>query len=276
MTKPRDIPFSKMHTISDAGVFVKRFGQYGKVAMKSYAHRDDYYIFALLTEGKVAVEIDFERKGLAAGEMLILSPWQVHNKPSGEEWNADGWLLAFSPEILTESEALAIESYSISPHPFSLDKNMMDDVVALCAMMQRYQSDDGIATVLASAVKCLVLSSLDSLDKDTVGRYKLITLRLRKLLDKHLEHEKSPAAYASMLNISEVYLNEAVKGATGLSAGAYIRSRVIVQAKRQLAYTSLSAKEIAYDLGYEDYTYFSKLFRKSVGKSPADYRKNLK
>lgn len=276
MTKPRDIPFSKMHAISDAGVFVKRFGQYGKVAMKSYAHRDDYYIFALLTEGKVAVEIDFERKGLAAGEMLILSPWQVHNKPSGEEWNADGWLLAFSPEILTESEALAIESYSISPHPFSLDKNMMDDVVALCAMMQRYQGDDGVATVLASAVKCLVLSSFDSLDKETVGRYKLITLRLRKLLDIHLTHEKSPAAYASMLNISEVYLNEAVKGATGLSAGAYIRSRVIVQAKRQLTYTSLSAKEIAYDLGYEDYTYFSKLFRKSVGKSPADYRKNLK
>lgn len=276
MTKPRDIPFSKMHAISDAGVFVKRFGQHGKVAMKPYAHRDDYYIFALLTEGKVAVEVDFERKELAAGEMLILSPWQVHNKPVGEEWDADGWMLAFSPEILTESEARAIEEYSISPHPFSLDKEVMDDVVALCAMIQRYRSDDGIATVLASAVKCLVLSSLDSLDKKASGRYKLITLNLRKLLDIHLPHEKSPAAYASMLNISEVYLNEAVKGATGLSAGAYIRSRVIVQAKRQLAYTSLSAKEIAYALGYEDYTYFSKLFRKSVGKSPADYRKNLK
>ena len=79
-----------------------------------------------------------------------------------------------------------------------------------------------------------------------------------------------------MLNISEVYLNEAVKESVGLSVGAYIRARIILQAKRQLAYTSLSAKEIAYSLGYEDYAYFSKLFRKNVGKSPSDYRKNLK
>lgn len=49
--------------------------------------------------------------------------------------------------------------------------------------------------------------------------------------------EKRPAVYASMLNLSEVYLNEAVKGATGLSAGEYIRSRAVVQAKRQLAYS---------------------------------------
>ena len=79
-----------------------------------------------------------------------------------------------------------------------------------------------------------------------------------------------------MMNISEVYLNEAVKGTTGLSAGAYIRSIVIMQAKRQFAYTSLSAKEIAYSLGYEDYAYFSKLFTRCTGKSPSEYRKNLK
>ena len=79
-----------------------------------------------------------------------------------------------------------------------------------------------------------------------------------------------------MLNISEVYLNEAVKGATGLSVGAYIRNRSIIQARRQLAYTSMSVKEIAFALGYNDYAYFSKLFKKSVGKSPMEYRKNLK
>lgn len=108
------------------------------------------------------------------------------------------------------------------------------------------------------------------------GRYRAITLRLRKLLDIHLVVEKNPSAYASMMNISEVYLNEAVKGATGLSVGAYIRNMVMVRAKRQLAYTSLSAKEIAYALGYEDYTYFSRLFAKCTGKSPSEYRKNLK
>ena len=237
MSKPQSIPFSQMQKISASGVFVKRFGQSGRLPMKPYAHRDDYYILALLTEGNVAVEIDFERKELQAGDILIVSPWQVHNKPDGETW---------------------------------------DDVVTLCSMMDRNKENNAVFGALAAAVKSIVLSTLNTDGTAVSGRYRAITLRLRKLLDIHLVVEKSPAAYASMMNISEVYLNEAVKGATGLSVGAYIRNMVMVRAKRQLAYTSLSAKEIAYALGYEDYAYFSRLFAKCTGKSPSEYRKNLK
>ena len=276
MSKPRNIPFSKMENISVSGIFIKRFDRDGTTAMKSYAHRDEYYIFVLLTGGSASIEIDFERKELNSGDILIVSPWQVHRKPADGLWCADGWLVAFSPEMLSESEVRVIDEYSISPHTFSAGVNIVEDIVALCSMLERNSDNDYISNALASAVKCFVLSALDSPDKETSGRYTAITLKLRKLLDRHLTQEKSPAAYAAMLNISEVYLNEAVKCATGLSAGAYIRGRVIVQAKRQLTYTSLSAKEIAYSLGYDDYTYFSKLFRKCVGMSPSDYRKNLK
>ena len=276
MSKPQSIPFSQMQKISASGVFVKRFGQSGRLPMKPYAHRDDYYILALLTEGNVAVEIDFERKELQAGDILIVSPWQVHNRPEGETWDADGWMLAFSPEMLTEQEAGIIEEYSISPSPFSPDDAVTDDVVTLCSMMDRNKENNTVFGALAAAVKSIVLSTLNTDGTAVSGRYRAITLRLRKLLDIHLVVEKRPAAYASMMNISEVYLNEAVKGATGLSVGAYIRNMVMVRAKRQLAYTSLSAKEIAYALGYEDYAHFSKLFSKSIGMPPSEYRKNLK
>lgn len=265
-----------MQKISASGVFVKRFGQSGRLPMKPYAHRDDYYILALLTEGNVAVEIDFKRKELQAGDILIVSPWQVHNRPEGEKWDADGWMLAFSPEMLTEQEAGIIEEYSISPSPFSPDDAVTDDVVTLCSMMDRNRENNAVFGALASAVKSIVLSTLNTDGTAVSGRYRAITLRLRKLLDIHLVAEKRPSAYASMMNISEVYLNEAVKGATGLSVGAYIRNMVMVRAKRQLAYTSLSAKEIAHALGYEDYAHFSKLFSKSIGMSPSEYRKNLK
>lgn len=276
MPKPKDIPFSRMQKISESGVFVKRFGRYGKASMKPYAHRDDYYVIALLADGTAAVEIDFDRKELGCGDILILSPWQIHNKPSGEVWHADGWMLAFSPEMLSDSEARTIEEYSISPRPVHAGKNMTEDIGTLCSMLERNKDNRNISIALASAVKSIVLSILDTSDKEISGRYRTITLNLRKLLDIHLIHEKHPAAYASMLNISEVYLNEAVKSTTGLSVSAYIRNRAIIQARRQLAYTSLSVKEIAYSLGYDDYAYFSKLFKKCVGKSPVEYRKNLK
>ena len=276
MPKSREIPFSQMQKISESGIFIKHFSQNGKTEMKAYAHRDDYYMVVLLTDGSAAVEVDYERKVLTPGDILIVSPWQVHNKPSGAEWQADGWLLAFSPEILSEAETRTIEEYSISSTPFNPGKNIVEDMATLCSMLERYESDVTVTVTLAAAIKSLVLSSLGSSAGKAPGRYRAITLRLQKLLDTHLRVKKSPAAYASMLNISEVYLNEAVKGATGLSVGAYIRSRVMLQARRQLSYTSLTSKEIAYNLGYDDYAFFSKLFRKCVGKSPSEYRKNLK
>lgn len=265
-----------MQMISDSSVFVKRFSSHGKVEMRSEAHRDDYYIIALLTDGSATVEIDFEQIELKTGDLLIVSPCQVHGKPAPGSWLVDGWILAFPPEMLSESEAKIIERYSISPMPFSPDTNLFNDLCILCSMLERNNGKSSIATVLASAIKSIVISSLGSSDENTSGRYRAITLQLRKLLDANLTAEKRPSAYASMLSISEVYLNEAVKGATGLSAGAYIRNRVFIQAKRLFAYTSLTAKEIAHTLGYDDYAYFSKLFKKSVGSSPSEYRKNLK
>lgn len=48
--------------------------------MKPHAHRDDYYIIAIMTAGEADVDIDFERKTLHSGDLLIISPWQVHNQ----------------------------------------------------------------------------------------------------------------------------------------------------------------------------------------------------
>lgn len=267
---------SKMRDMSDSGIFVKHFGAEHKVAMKTYAHRDDYYLFVLLTKGTAAIDIDFERTELSAGDVLIGLPDQVHRVPAGENFQVDGWLIALSPEFLSDEEVCLIEESAVSSAVVRPASDMARDINTLCSMLEKYGHDRRVFPALVSAIKSFMLSTLDTSADVTSGRYKTITMHLRKLLALFLPREKSPSVYASMLNISEVYLNEAVKCATGMSAGAYIRNRVIVLAKRQLAYTSLSAKEIACALGYYDYAYFSKLFKKYTGLSPSDYRKNLK
>jgi AraC family transcriptional regulator, transcriptional activator of pobA len=68
-----------------------------------------------------------------------------------------------------------------------------------------------------------------------------------------------------MLNISTTYLNECVKSATGHPVSYHIQQRVILEAKRLLAHTNSSVKEIAAELGYDDVPYFSRLFSKIAG-----------
>ena len=54
-----------------------------------------------------------------------------------------------------------------------------------------------------------------------------------------------------------------------------IQDRIILEAKRLLIYTDKSAKQITYDLGFEDSAYFSNFFKKHVSISPRLYQEKF-
>ncbi len=87
--------------------------------------------------------------------------------------------------------------------------------------------------------------------------------RFRTALEQIFRREKSPAAYA---------LATAVKAASGLPPGDWIRARIVLEAQCLLTNTTRAVKEIAAELGYDDEAYFSRLFKKAVGVSPRDYQ----
>jgi AraC family transcriptional regulator, transcriptional activator of pobA len=63
--------------------------------------------------------------------------------------------------------------------------------------------------------------------------------------------------YASFLNITPLYLNEIVKQITGFTVSYWIQQTIMLEAKRLLYYSKMDIKQIAFELGYEDFTYFS-------------------
>ncbi len=275
------MPHILRHTLNydfTSGILVKRLDKDSAPEMKSYPHRDDYYIIVLVTRGTVAVAVDFEDVTISAGEAIVVSPSQVHSpSPSSAAGGAEGWLLALASEYFTPREIDAAARYALHTAPIAFDEKTSDDIVRLFGILLRRIGDTSVAQPLASAIKSLVFSGMtEGNGRGKADRYMAIVIRLKKLIDANLKNEKRPSRYAEMLNISEVYLNEAVKKATGLSVSAFIRSQVVLAAKRHLVYTSLSASEIAFELGYEDYAYFSKLFKKDTGVSPTQYRKNIK
>lgn len=96
--------------------------------------------------------------------------------------------------------------------------------------------------------------------------------RFRALLEQRFRLEKSPAAYAENLGVHPNHLATAIRSASGLPPGDWIRARVILEAQCLLANTDRSVKEVAGELGYDDEAYFSRLFKKSVGVSPRSYQ----
>ena len=107
----------------------------------------------------------------------------------------------------------------------------------------------------------------------TVTRHKEIVWEFRDLLESNIRSNRSPSFYAGWLNITVAYLNEAVNSVLGTSVSHHIQNEIILLAKRQLVYTTDSIKEIAHSLGFNDYSYFTRLFTKVAGVSPTLFRR---
>lgn len=80
---------------------------------------------------------------------------------------------------------------------------------------------------------------------------------------------------AERYNISASHLSNLLKEELGMPFSEYITSKRIQRAKELLDDESLSVDAIAREVGYKDYFYFTKVFKKAVGISPSKYRKNL-
>lgn len=103
-----------------------------------------------------------------------------------------------------------------------------------------------------------------------------IMTRFDDLLKEEISRNRKTSYYAGRLNISPSYLNEAVKAVTGTSASQYIQNRIILKAKRSLAYTGMNIQQAAADAGFDDCAYFSRLFTKVCGETPSQFRRRYR
>ncbi|WP_242203454.1 helix-turn-helix domain-containing protein [Aestuariivivens insulae] len=94
------------------------------------------------------------------------------------------------------------------------------------------------------------------------------------LVDTHFKTEHKVSFYAEKLFKSPKTLSNSF-AQLNTSPLQIIHDRIVLEAKRQLIYTDKSAKEIAYDIGFEDASHLSRLFKKHTKISPSDFKKQL-
>ncbi|MET0466420.1 MAG: helix-turn-helix domain-containing protein [Chitinophagaceae bacterium] len=93
-----------------------------------------------------------------------------------------------------------------------------------------------------------------------------------RLVEEHYKEKHTVADYADLLLIAPKTLTHRFKRMNLPQPNEVIKNRIILEAKRLLVHTSMTAKEIAYELGYEDPAYFSRQFVVKTGESPSGFR----
>lgn len=281
--KVKALPLNTMADKFNAGIAV------GRATIKdlrtfeeaAHSHRDDYHLFFIQETGSTPIEIDFQKYEIQSSSVIYVHPDQIHR--IGPFENITASFLAINNENLN-SEYLNLLEDIAPAKTLLLNKETfcaISEAISLSVKLSKRHHEKLYHSLLKDSCNTLVALIASqylgqSKSKDTLSRFEIITKAFKALLDRNFISNKKPSEYAQGLNISIAYLNECVKNTTGKPISYHIQQRVILEAMRYLYHSTKSVKEIAAELGYADYSYFSRVFAKVTGMTAVAFRnKNL-
>ena len=251
--------------------------------------RSRYYSILWIQEGSGRVKYEFREHDFQAQSILFFSPYQPFLFSEGK--NLKGVSIHFSGDFYClekhreETSCNGLLFNTIYDHPIiNMSDVRPDKLRQVLADLQGELRESQLADrelalsylkiFLIHATRIKKLQLADSPLVTPAENRHVILKELTELIDTQFRSKKSPAEYASLLNISPKALGKLVKEQFDITLTALIRERVIIEAKRELYMTDKLVKEIAWELGYEDPFYFSRMFKKTTGVSPEHIREH--
>ena len=248
-------------------------------------HRHDFYVLVLFTNGTGLHKIDFDTFDITKGSLFLMQPGQIHLWELSSD--IDGYIVFFSKEIYNlHFRDKKIEEYLF----FQSSKNKPELVLNIDEMKQiqpffelivnenqedQLQKKDKMLNLLdCILVEILRIYNIESNHLTSTYNHKLKEFEI--LLEEYYKIEKSPSFYADKMSITLKHLNRISKNILNITITELITRRVILESKRIMVDKNKNIAQIADELGYSNYSYFSKLFKKNVGMTPTEFVNQLK
>jgi AraC family transcriptional activator of pobA len=235
-----------------------------------------------LTDGTAVIEVDGQASEMAGPAIVTLPPMTVHGYRFSPD--VEGTVLTLFESRLAHilGSMAEIKDTFRTAHLVPLQKQtdaawmIGADIAALAAEFT------GRAQGRLEAIEArlgLVLIALHRLHAPRRGtdhipapRALQHAMRFRDLVDQDFRSHKPIEAYARRLGLTSPHLNRICREHLGDTALGVIHGRIILEAKRYLTFTTMSAKEVALALSFEDPAYFARFFKQKTGFSPLGFR----
>jgi AraC family transcriptional activator of pobA len=98
--------------------------------------------------------------------------------------------------------------------------------------------------------------------------------RFRQLVEESFREHWTLDLYARKLGMTTTQLNRICRAVFGKPALAIVHGRLLLEARRDLVYTSMTTAEVAYALGFSDPAYFTRFFTRADGITPSEFRRS--
>lgn len=246
------------------------------------SHKHNFYLLVLFTHGSGWHQIDFETYSVKPSSIFVLKPGQVHN------WNLSkdiqGYIFFHTKEFFDT----IIDHHPTYENPFyarldgSSHLELLNPQAKVVTAIFKDLLEEYKGTNALRYRKMCVLLDLFYIEMTRIiepsshlleyaNAYSSKMKKFEFLLEEAYKVSKAPSFYADKLNISARHLNRICQEGRGKSATELIQDRVILEARRLLVHGSPSVSEVSIELGFEDPSYFSRVFKNKTGESPSQF-----
>ncbi|NRD19473.1 AraC family transcriptional regulator [Winogradskyella eckloniae] len=245
---------------------------------------------------KIQILQPFEKsaKMLSDNSMGIYFEWHaknaihVHFKPLNEVFSHsvfnenDGVLINFERDLIDEDDIeYALDVLSVFNKYPQLHINEAQQVIRIKQLVdllkEEYANDDVSYIMLKTLLKVLLLH-LIRYQNDVFLEQDLNQKRVfqfLELMEVTFLKETNTDYYANEIGISSKRLNQILKQKLNATAKQIIQQRQLTEAKRELVKGDITTKELAFYLGFNSLSSFSRFFKNSVGVSPSDFKTHI-
>ena len=247
--------------------------------------RPGFHLLMLFTAGKGDHFLDFRRVRCKAGTLVHARPGQVQQFILGQDLEAD--ILLFTPEFLfpsisaSDGTAFATLIDDIVPEDATeLRSDALKNITDVMSAIKRAYNKADDSTLSAAILQHLLYAILLMIAgqylkrgvPSTTDSHRRTFQKFRRAVDAKFTRTRNVQDYAEAVGCSAKSLRRACMIACDLAPKAVIEQRLILEAKRLLAHTSLTVEAIAAKVGFSEPTNFVKFFRRHGGMRPLDFR----
>ncbi|SDW84297.1 AraC-type DNA-binding protein [Lutibacter oricola] len=213
---------------------------------------------------------------------MVISKGQIH--AFEEDAKYIGYLVVFSEAFMQKYMAQSTIARINHLYNYFLKQEKItnsDYNQKLFSTLQKELKSNSVSlpNIIASllTVYLLKLNDENSTSAGNTGDSKNLEYfnQFKLLVEENYFNTRDAKFFSSQMAISYKHLNEVCKKIVKTTAKAFIDSYVILEAKRMLVSTSLSVKEIAFALGFDEPTNFLKYFKKHTSLTPVEFRNAL-
>lgn len=250
--------------------------------MKQELHRHDFFYILIINRGSGEHEIDFKRYDIKDNSIFLMRPGQVHSL--NLKADSTGYLIQFKTDFLYShnsasqnhlTKLIQYSTYELQPDGFAKIENILFE-----ALKEFEQKEKGYQEVLKANLSIFLIELLRQRQEKAVTRASSNTYAQEKLaqflalIETNINSHKQVSQYVDLLHLSSYQLSAITKSLLDKTPSEIINDYIILEAKRQLLATSNQISQIAYNLGYEDASYFTRFFKKHTNASPEVFRQN--